>query len=101
MLEWISNYDKKALLYINGMHSPTWDNIMWWLSQEKFFWVPLYLFLLCYIIYRERSALHIIFIILFLVVLVTLTDQISGLIKFLVERPRPTHDPEIDRKSVV
>jgi undecaprenyl-diphosphatase len=93
MFHWLIDFDKKALLYLNGIHSPAWDNVMWWISGSKS-WIPLYIVLLILIIYRERPY-RFIFTILFIAITVVLCDQISVLIKNLVERPRPTHDSEI------
>ena len=93
MFEWIIEYDKKALLYLNGIHSPVWDDVMWWIAGTKS-WIPLYVILLFVIIYKERPY-RFIFTLLFVAITVTLCDQISVLIKNLVERPRPTHNPEI------
>lgn len=93
MLHWLLEFDKKAFLYLNGMHSSAWDNMMYWISGDKS-WIPLYVFLLIIIIYRERPY-RFIFTILFVVITVMLCDYISALIKNLVERPRPTHHPEI------
>ena len=93
MFHWLIELDKKAFLYLNGIHSPAWDNVMWWISGNKL-WIPLYVILLVVVIYKERPY-RFIFTILFIAITVTLCDQISVLIKNLVERPRPTHDPEI------
>ena len=93
MLEWINEYDTMALLYLNGKHSPFLDEVMWWISKT-ITWIPLYCILLILIIYRERSY-RIIFIILFVAIAVALCDQLSVLIKNLVQRHRPTHNVEI------
>ena len=93
MFYWLVELDKKALLFFNSKHSPAWDNVMYWISGDKS-WVPLYVFLLVIIIYRERPY-RFIFTILFVAITILLCDKISVLIKYLVERPRPTHHPEI------
>ena len=93
MFQWLIDLDKKALLYFNSMHSPAWDNIMFWISGDKS-WIPLYFFLLLYLIYKERPY-RFIFTILFVALAVLLCDKTSVLLKNLVERPRPTHDLEI------
>jgi undecaprenyl-diphosphatase len=63
---------------------------MYWASN-KFIWIPLYL-LLFFLIYREYGVKTL--VILFLgIVLIAASDQLtSGLIKNLVERPRPSHE---------
>ncbi len=93
MFRWLLDLDKDIFLYLNGLHAPVWDSIMWWISGTKS-WIPFYVVLLVIIIYRERPW-RFIFTLLFLSVAVVLSDQISVLIKNLAERPRPTHNPEI------
>ena len=93
MLDRLLELDKKLFLYLNSLHSPAWDSIMYWISGDKS-WIPLYVVLLFIIIYRERSY-RFIYTILFIAIAVALSDQISVLIKNLVERPRPTHNAEI------
>ena len=93
MLDFILKYDKKAFLYLNSKHAPELDGIMWWISGNKS-WIPLYIVMLFIIIYHEWPR-RFIYTILFMAITVMLCDQLSALIKFLVERPRPTHDYEI------
>jgi len=93
MFQWLIEFDQKAFLYLNGLHSPELDKIMYWISSNTF-WIPLYIVLLCMVIYHGRPY-RFIMTILFIVIAVTLSDRISVLIKYLVERPRPTHNFEI------
>ncbi len=93
MLRWLLDLDKDVFLFLNGLHSPEWDKIMWWISHENS-WIPLYVILLIVLIYQDRSY-RVFFTLLFLGLVILLNDQISVLIKNLVERPRPTHNPEI------
>jgi len=96
MFESLIEFDKKALLFLNGKNSPVWDKIMWWITDNgNMNWIPLYVILLGIIIYKERPY-RFLFTFLFIAITVTLCDQISVLIKdYLVQRPRPTHNPEI------
>ena len=92
MIQWLIELDKKLLLYVNSMHSPTWDAITGWASG-KMSWILLYAGLLLFIIYKERPY-RFIFTILFVAITVMLCDQISMLIKYLVEHPRPSYHTE-------
>ncbi len=85
--------DKALFLWLNSLHSPTLDPVMWQISG-KGFWVPFYLYLLYRIIqkYKTRSLIFIAAIILTIV----LTDQISLLIKNYFQRLRPSHNPELE-----
>jgi len=93
MLEQLSTIDTRLFLFLNGHHSPFWDNVMWYFSG-KYTWVWLYALLLAYLVYlfRWRSLI----IILGVVLVVTLADQISvKLFKEVFERLRPCHNPAI------
>ena len=94
MLEYLKNIDTQLLLFINGHHNSFWDAVMWQLSS-KLFWVPFYVILLAYLIYKYKK--HSWILILSIVLVVVLADQVSShLIKHLVERLRPTHEPTLN-----
>ncbi|MDR2039084.1 MAG: phosphatase PAP2 family protein [Bacteroidales bacterium] len=92
-MNWLLELDRDIFLFLNGLHAPWLDHVMWWISQTKT-WIPLYLVLLILIIYKERRF-RFLYTLLFLTLTIVLADQISGLIKDLVERPRPTRNVEI------
>jgi undecaprenyl-diphosphatase len=93
MLEFLKSIDTQVLLFVNGHNSPFWDSVMWQISG-KYLWLPLYLGLLAYIVYKFKKQSWIIFISIALVIL--MSDQIaSHLIKNLAERLRPTHEASI------
>ncbi len=69
---------------------------MFWASN-KFIWIGLYLFLLL-LIYKHFKK-HTIVIFLFALALITASDQLtSGLLKNMVQRPRPSHEPALAEK---
>jgi undecaprenyl-diphosphatase len=93
MLEKLNAIDTKLFLWLNSHHSPFWDQIMWHISG-KVEWVPFYLILVGYIIYRYR--LNSIYIILALALAVTLADQLAvKAFKEVFERLRPSNNPGI------
>jgi len=86
-------WDKQTLLTINGYHLPWLDRLMWLLSQT-ILWLPVLIVFLV-ILFRNKGSKTFL-ILLAIAILITLTDQISSsIIKPLVERFRPTHDPEL------
>lgn len=87
-MDTLIHLDQSLFLWLNGLHAPWADFVMWWLS-DKLIWIPLYLFILYLIIknYGWKSV----GIILSVALLISATDQISVLIKYAVERFRPTH----------
>jgi len=93
MLDLLQHIDEKMLLAINGWHSPFFDDLMWWVSG-KYSWMPLYLLLLGWLIYKYR--LKSIIFILSIILLITASDQGSvHLFKNVFERLRPSHNPEL------
>jgi len=93
LLEFLDNIDQNLFLFFNGLNSPFWDQIMWWIS-EQLIWLPLYLIITGWLIYRFKWKAVIILILVAL--LITLSDQGSvHLFKDVFKRPRPCHDPEI------
>jgi len=92
MLEQIVNWDKQLLLTLNSYHNPWLDRFMWLLS-DTILWIPLLLVFLVILI-RNRQSRAMILLLTF-AVLFLVTDQVSSsIIKPLVERLRPSHDPE-------
>ncbi|OFX61267.1 MAG: hypothetical protein A2046_06500 [Bacteroidetes bacterium GWA2_30_7] len=95
MFDKIIQLDKSLFLHLNGFHSETSDFIWWWISS-KVIWIPLYIIILYFIIkkFQWRS----ITITLIIILGVAITDQISSsIIKELVHRLRPSHNPEISQ----
>jgi undecaprenyl-diphosphatase len=94
MIKYLDAIDKKLLLLINGRHSSLADTIMI-LFTDKFFWLPLYILLLGFLIYKSGKKSWLVFICIAL--LITAADQFaSTLMKPLVARLRPCHDPSIN-----
>jgi len=89
----LEEWDIQAFLFLNGHYSRTFDFIMYWVS-DKWFWIPFYLLILILIIrlYKKRSWI----IFIFIGILITISDQVSsGIIKPLVGRLRPSHNPDL------
>ncbi len=93
MLDKLITIDTNVFLWINGYHSPFWDKLMWHISG-KLEWLPLYLLLAGYIIYRYRWRSLPVFIVIGIVI--TLADQLSVIaFKQTIQRLRPTHNSDI------
>lgn len=96
MNEWVDEflpYERKLFFALNGSESTFLDNLMWTFSG-RFVWIPLILFILFMIFYKKnwKEAL---LVILFLVLVVTVCDQIaSSIFKPMFHRLRPTHHPD-------
>jgi len=85
-------FDQQLFLFLNSVHSPFWDKMMYILSM-KVVWAPLYIAILVYlgIKYKRRFWVLLFFIIL----AVFLADRVSVLIKYAVDRPRPCHETSL------
>lgn len=93
-MEWLLELDTRIFLSINGLHNPTWDGIMVWVSG-KFTWWPFYLLILIYL--GATKKLQLLPMILFIALGITLTDQTSvHLFKNVFHRLRPCHEPFLE-----
>jgi len=93
MLGFLNQIDTELFLFINSWHNDFFDVVMVYVSS-KLFWLPFYLFLLYMVIkeYKWKSLI----ILLFVALLITLTDQSSvQLFKNVFQRLRPCHNPDI------
>jgi undecaprenyl-diphosphatase len=94
LIEKLKSIDTSLFLTLNGNHSSFFDFFFYW-SSNKFLWIPLYLLLLYLIIkyYKKESV----FIILSLIILITISDQLSvhGF-KNVFMRLRPCHEPSLN-----
>jgi len=93
MLEYLIELDRKIFLLLNGAGSPFLDKTMLMLSSH-WFWVPVYIFLIAYLIWKNKIKGLISIGIIFFTLLIT--DQVSvHFFKEVFERLRPCHDPLI------
>jgi len=84
--------DQQLFLFLNSANSPFWDKIMVYLSM-KIVWAPLYIAILIFLGIKYKGRFWI--MLLFIILAVTLADQISVLIKNAVDRPRPCHESSL------
>jgi len=93
LIEQLITWDKELFLFLNSHHNGFWDFVMWWMSN-KLVWIPVYAYFVYLIIkfYKKKSLI----IIVFVALLITLTDQVSvHLFKDVFLRLRPCHDPSM------
>ncbi len=93
--------DTSILLWINGHHAEWADTFFWTVSRART-WIPLYVLLAGLVAYRYRNWKTVLLILVGFGVAVGLSDWIcSGVLKPLVCRLRPTHEPSIDPLHLV
>ena len=89
----LERLDQQLFLFLNSFNSPFWDQVMSVISGTAT-WIPLYLAILIYLGVKLRKKFLI--LILTIIIAVTLSDQISVLIKNSVHRLRPCHEPSLE-----
>ncbi|HET9570100.1 MAG TPA: phosphatase PAP2 family protein [Bacteroidales bacterium] len=93
LFERLLTWDRDLFLTLNGLHSSWMDHFMW-LMSETVVWLPFFLVFLYQLIRNKKSKS--LWLILTFALLITFTDQIaSSVFKPLIERLRPTHDPDM------
>ena len=84
--------DKALFLQLNTLGSQPFDQF-WLLISETLIWVPLYVIFL-YLLFKNYPWKSVIYMLIFIALGVTVSDQLSGIFKYGVARLRPCHDPE-------
>jgi undecaprenyl-diphosphatase len=99
MLTLLNQLDTELFLFLNRLHVPWLDPVMWFLSLTKV-WIPLYLLLAGWVIYRYRRLSWVVLLAIGLTIV--LSDRISsGVIKPAVCRLRPSHEPALRDKVYI
>ncbi|UZT97847.1 phosphatase PAP2 family protein [Chryseobacterium fluminis] len=93
-MEEIIQEDKKVFLYLNNLGDTAFDQF-WILISSTWIWVPLYI-ILCYFLYKNYKLRSLAFILIFIALGVTVSDQLAGVFKYGVARLRPCHDPALE-----
>ena len=90
MLDSLKSVDQAVFLFLNGLHTPFFDAVMYW-GTSTFTWLPLY-FLTLYLVAR-RYKWQTVWIVIFAALMIIVSDQLSNVVKELIARPRPTFEP--------
>ncbi|KGN96099.1 hypothetical protein HQ39_03890 [Porphyromonas sp. COT-108 OH2963] len=92
MIEQLVPLEQDLFLWLNSLHTPYLDGVMYMIS-DKFPWIfigVVYLFLVCY----KQNYKEVLLLILALSMLILIGDQLSShIIKPWVGRLRPSHHP--------
>ena len=93
MLESLLVYERDFFLWLNGCHSPFFDNFFWAYSG-KIAWLPLAVCILFCLVYKKNWR-ETILVLLSIVLVILMCDQFaSHVCKPLFTRFRPTHHPD-------
>ena len=89
----LSTLDTSLTLAINSCHSPFFDNFFY-IYTQTWTWIPAILLLLVWM--WRKWGIRSLYVVAGIALCILLSDQISSsLLKPLVARLRPTHNPEI------
>jgi undecaprenyl-diphosphatase len=92
MFESLKQIDTCLFLFLNRLHSPFWDEVMW-LASDKFTWVPLYALLLWLLIKQNTGKVGL--LLLMIILLILASDQATNLAKYTFARLRPSQEPSL------
>ncbi len=90
MIDFLDHIDRAFFLFLNGFHNPFFDKLMFD-ATKSFFWIPLYLFFLFFVIRKYKWITLVVLVITALMILCS--DQLSDLVKETVHRLRPSQQP--------
>ena len=89
----VTQLDQELFLFLNSMNSPLWDHIMVAISG-RVIWIPLYIAIL--FVFGKKFKKKMLILILVITAVIVLGNQFSVILKNLVQRPRPCHDPALE-----
>ena len=89
----LDRLDQHLFLFINSHNSPFWDQVMYNISG-RVIWIPLYLAILIALGIKYKKKFLV--IILMIIIAVTLSDQLSVIVKNSFQRLRPCHEPALE-----
>jgi len=93
MIDSLINKDIELFIYLNSLGTAQWDGV-WLFISNKYSAIPLYLFLL-FLTYKQFGLKKTFVALLFVVLLIALSDQTSNLFKYGFKRLRPCHNENI------
>jgi undecaprenyl-diphosphatase len=91
-LSGIASIDADLMLLINGVHSQ-WADTCMFLVSSKWSSIPVYVLLAVLLFRKYKNQFP--RLLLAVVVMILVSDQLSNAFKYLVERPRPCQDADL------
>lgn len=85
-------WDKDLLVSLNAHHSEFWDGFMW-MATDEISWL-LFFATLLYAIYKKKGK-EVFLVVLSIALTVIICDQVAGIFKDWIARPRPSREPDI------
>jgi len=94
-LEKVIQLDKELFVFLNGLGSTPFDGF-WQIITKQIYWIPFFIAVF-YLLQKKTAWKNFAIIILFLVVLIAFTDQITNLFKNTFQRLRPCNDFDVNQ----
>lgn len=94
MLDKILALDEHLFIFLNGLGSERYD-VLWLTLTKQTSWIPLFLVLL-FLIFKRLGTKQTLYLLLFVAILIVLSDQTANLFKNGFQRLRPCNNPEIN-----
>jgi membrane-associated phospholipid phosphatase len=94
LFEWFDQIDKIAFTFIHRDMSARWLDAIMLLMRNQYTWIPLYVFMLIWILRLERPT-GLKFICLTILCFAITDYTSSGILKFHFERLRPCYDEDL------
>ena len=85
-------WDKDLLVKLNSYHNEFWDGFMW-MATDEIFWIPFFASIL-YVIYKTKGK-EFFLSLLAITLTIVICDQVSGIFKDWIARPRPSREIDI------
>ena len=93
MLDRIKQIDTELLIFLNNLGNKSWDPL--WVSiTDKFTFLPLFI-LIIFFLFKKNGTKGLLVILLFISVLILLTDQFTNVVKDFTQRLRPCRLDEL------
>jgi membrane-associated phospholipid phosphatase len=89
----VQRLDERMFVILNSLGSERWDGL-WLFITNKFSWIPIFSALM-YLTYRQYGWRNMLIVMVLIVVMITITDQLSNLFKHGFERPRPCREEHL------
>ena len=86
--------DQEITLFLNSLHSDGFDTFFWYVSL-KYTWFAIGAMLIVYLFIKHKPPREAFWFLLFVVVMILISDQICNLFKYNVQRFRPCWDEAI------
>jgi len=93
MLEKIIQLDTNLLIYLNNLGVDSWDGF-WMFVTSKFSSIPVYVVVL-FFIYKYYGVKKTLYVLLFVAIIIAVSDQTANLFKYGFARLRPCHNESV------